>query len=457
VDVETVETMEKQQPEDRIKALEAKLEALEREVARLQPQVEKSHRNMATSLMTLIDILIPPLGGHCKRVSASARQLGAACGLSNPELDELELAGLLHDIGLVAVPLHKIHRIGAMRSLEERATRHPGIGYSLASRLEGLQKVAEAILHHHERYDGNGYPHKLWGDRIPLYSRILTVADVYDLELYMQSGGLAASTPEEARRYLSKERGRIVDPELTNKFLQILTTSEAVLDVVHAREIEVTPGALRPGMELSRDLRSVEKVLLLKAGTVLTDEIIDRMFSSDKSDWLVTQVYVDINSVRAEDLPVAIGADRREDKPRLLSTSPSTSVPPARRTEVLVVDDSVAVCSALRRELGLSGMMVTGATSYPAALETLKRQRFDVVITDLVISGSSGFEVLRLLRHQYPGLHAIVLSGFPTAENIKALREFDNVVRFVTKPWAQDILMGALREAVDRNRVRSST
>ena len=443
--------MELQNQNDRTSALEAQVAGLELELSRLRPQVEKAHRNMATSLMTLVNILNPPLGGHCKRVSAWARELGAACGLSNLELDELELAGLLHDIGLMATPLHKIQRLGSLKNQEERMIRHPGIGYSLVSRVEGLQKVAEAILHHHERYDGNGYPHKLWGDRIPLYSRILTVADAYDLELYMQTGGLAASTPEEARRYLSKERGRLVDPELTNKFLYVLTTSSSIMDV-NAREAEITPGALRSGMVLSRDLRSVEKVLLLKAGALLTDEIIDRMFSSDKCDWLVTQVYVDASSIRSEDLPEI----RREDRPRLLETAPPPSVPPPRRPEIMVVDDSVAVCSALRRELGLAGMVVTGAVSYTAAADLLKKQRFDAVITDLVISGSSGFEVLRLLREQYAGLHAVVVSGFPTAENIKALREFENVVRFVTKPWAQDVLLGALREALDRSRVRSA-
>ena len=61
---------------------------------------------------------------------------------------------------------------------------------------------------------------------------------------------------------------------------------------------------------------------------------------------------------------------------------------------------------------------------------------------------------LRAIRKHYPGLHCVVLSGFPTADNIRALREFDNVVRFVTKPWAQDVLLATLREAVDRGQNR---
>ncbi len=436
--------------QEKIRALEQKLSSLEQEVALLRPQVEKVHRNIASSLMALMDMQNPQLSGHCKRVAGWSRELGAACGLPSPQLDEIELAGLLHDVGLLALPAQKLLKTGALRAFEEKMIRHPGIGYSLISHAEGLERAAEAILHHHERYDGGGFPHKLWGDRIPLYARILAVADSYDLELYMQSGGFAGADPEEARRLLVKERNHALDPDLVGKFLALIT-SAGVVTSLNAREIGISPGALRPGMVLSRDLRSVEKVLMLKAGTLLTDEIIDRLFSSDKSDWLVALVYVDAASIRDADMPLDA---RRDDKARLLDARPLSSAPAARRPEILVVDDSVAVCSALRRELGLSGMNVTGANTYPAALEELKKSRFDAVMTDLVISGSSGFEVLRAIRKHYPGLHCVVLSGFPTADNIRALREFDNVVRFVTKPWAQDVLLAALREAVDRGQNR---
>jgi DNA-binding NtrC family response regulator len=122
---------------------------------------------------------------------------------------------------------------------------------------------------------------------------------------------------------------------------------------------------------------------------------------------------------------------------------------------LLVVDDSSAVCNALRRELGCVGMTAVGATSIKAAIETLKEQSFDAVITDLMLEGTtSGFELLRHIKRTHSCVHCIVLSGFPTAENIRALREFGNIVRFVTKPWSQATLMAAVREAIDRTHAR---
>lgn len=419
---------------------------LEAEVVRLKSRLLDHRKDLAASLLTLIDMQNNALSGHCRRVGRWARELGALNGLSADELNEVEFAGVLHDVGLMALPFKPDQSLLSQKSQEEKFTRHPAIGYSLLSRIEGFEKIAEAVLHHHERFDGSGYPHKLWGDRIPIYSRLIAVADTYDNELYQFGAAMATTDSEDARKAVIRERSKGLDPELANKFLYLLTSSETMRHD-RDRETEVTPSALRPGMILSRDLRTVDHVLLLKEGTFLTEEIIDRLFSSDKSDWLVAQVFVDSSSIR--DTQTKAGP-RRDKKPLGLEARRIEGAPPPRRFEILVVDDSLAVCSALRRELGLSGMQVTGVTAVPAALESMRKQKFDALITDLVISGSSGFDLLRGVTKLDPRLHAVVLSGFPTAENIRALRSFDNVVRFVTKPWQTEVLLAALREAIDR-------
>ena len=319
------------------------------------------------------------------------------------------------------------------------------------SRIPGFERSAKAILHHHECFDGNGYPQKLWRQNIPFLSKIIAVADAYDRALH-PGFALIAGDAEEARRYLARERGRSLDPDLVSKFLFVLTTVDPVRRY-NENEIEMSPTALRPGMVLSRDLRSIGKVLLLRADTILTQEMIDRMLSSDNNDWLVTLAYVDAASIR-EDLPaevrqeeMTIGAD--------LKTKPASHPEPAPRAEVLVVDDSSAVCNALRRELDRVGMTAVGATGIQAAIETLKERPFDAVITDLMLDGTAGgFELLRHIERTHACIHCVVLSGFPTSENIRALREFSNIVRFVTKPWSQAVLMAAVREAVDRTHAR---
>jgi response regulator RpfG family c-di-GMP phosphodiesterase len=403
----------------------------------------------AGALLAMLDMKSPPLGAHCRRVSRWCCEMGNVSGLTPEELVDVEIAGALHDVGFL------IGSSRVMSSIEkadkDQARRHPSVGFAVISRIPGFERSAKAILHHHECFDGNGYPQKLWGQNIPLLSKIIAVADAYDRALHL-GFALIAGDAEEARRYLAKERGRSLDPDLVSKFLFILTTIDPVRRY-NENEVEMSPTALRPGMVLSRDLRSISKVLLLRADTILTQEMIDRVLSSDNHDWLVTLAYVDAASIR-EDLPaevrqeeMSIGAD--------LKTKAASQPEPAQRAGVLVVDDSSAVCNALRRELDRVGMAAVGATSIQAAIDALKERPFDAVITDLMLDGTaSGFELLRHIERTYDGVHCVVLSGFPTSENIRALRGFGNIVRFVTKPWSQAVLMAAVREAVDRTHAR---
>jgi len=403
----------------------------------------------AGALLAMLDLKSPPLGAHCRRVSRWCRELGSVSGLTPEEFVDAEIAGALHDVGFLISSSHAMSFIE--KEEKEQALRHPSVGFAVMSRIPGFERCAKAIQHHHECFDGHGYPQKLWGQNIPFLSKIIAVADAYDRALH--SGfALIAGDAEEARRHLARERGRSLDPDLVSKFLFILTTVDPVRRY-NENEIEMSPTALRPGMVLSRDLRSIGKVLLLRADTVLTQEMIDRVLSSDNNDWLVTLAYVDAASIR-EDLPaevrleeLTIGAD--------LKTKPASPPEPAQRAGVLVVDDSSAVCNALRRELGRVGMTVVGTTSVKAAIDVLQERPFEAVITDLVLNGtSSGFELLRHIERTCAGIHCVVLSGFPTSENIRALRGFSNIVRFVTKPWSQAVLVAAVREAVDRTHAR---
>ncbi len=405
---------------------------------------------LAEGILSMLDIKSPPLGAHSRRVARWCVELGNVSSLAPQEMLDLEIAGLMHDVGfLIGLPNAGTE---AGKTGEPAAIRHPSVGFALMSRLPGFERSARAVLHHHERFDGNGFPQKLWGQNIPLFSRIIAVADAYDRALH-PGLALAGGDAEEARRYLARERGHILDPDLVSKFLFILTTVDPVRRY-NENEIEMSPTALRPGMVLSRDLRSISKVMLLRADTVLTQEMIDRVLSSDNHDWLVTLAYVDVASIH-EELPADV---RQEEmalglgpKSRTVAAEPEAS----SRAKVLVVDDSSAVCNALRRELGRVGMTVVGTTTIQAAVSALTEQTFDAVITDLMLEGTGGgFEVLRHIARSRAGTHCVVLSGFPTADNIRALREFDNIVRFVTKPWSQPVLMAALREAIDRTRVQ---
>jgi DNA-binding NtrC family response regulator len=102
-------------------------------------------------------------------------------------------------------------------------------------------------------------------------------------------------------------------------------------------------------------------------------------------------------------------------------------------------------------------MDVVGVTSIEAGLSVLANQRIDAVISDIAIGSTDGFSFLREVKRRYPALYCVILSGFPTPENIRALREFDNVVRFVTKPWAAPVLLSAVNEALKRTSTKEKT
>ena len=126
---------------------------------------------------------------HSERLARLAKKLGEAMGLSENELDELELVAMLHDIGKISVDKNILTKTGKLSDAEwQEIKKHPEVGYRIANSTSGLSHIAEYILCHHEYWDGSGYPLGLSGKSIPLLSRIITVVDAYDaMNLFWKS------------------------------------------------------------------------------------------------------------------------------------------------------------------------------------------------------------------------------------------------------------------------------
>jgi HD-GYP domain-containing protein (c-di-GMP phosphodiesterase class II) len=117
---------------------------------------------------------------HCGRVVDLARRLGWRLGLPDDSLRDLSYAARVHDIGKVGVPDAVLFKPGPLDALEAELLReHSSWGADLVARIPGLEWVSEIVRHHHERYDGRGYPDGLQGRQSPFESRILAVADAY--------------------------------------------------------------------------------------------------------------------------------------------------------------------------------------------------------------------------------------------------------------------------------------
>ncbi len=119
--------------------------------------------------------------GHSSRVADMSFDMARALGLRGSVRENIHIAAHLHDIGKMGVPENILNKKGKLLPHEwAYIQRHPEIGYNILCKSKGLHEIAEIVLHHHERWDGKGYPHGLKADKIPLGARIIAVADAID-------------------------------------------------------------------------------------------------------------------------------------------------------------------------------------------------------------------------------------------------------------------------------------
>ena len=160
--------------------------------------------------------------GHCERVRAYSVMIGTELGLSSDELDLLNWAALLHDVGKLQVPGEILTKDGRPTDEEwEALRRHPELGNALVAPVrEWLGKWTDAVGYHHERWDGTGYPHGLAGEEIPLAGRIVAVADSYDVITSARSYK-KASAAEDGRTEIARCAGTQFDPHVVRALLAV--------------------------------------------------------------------------------------------------------------------------------------------------------------------------------------------------------------------------------------------
>ena len=138
-------------------------------------------REVIIALAAAIDQRDPYTAGHSERVSYYAEMLGAAVGVSSEEREILRYGGLFHDIGKIAIRDDILLKSGKLTPAERlEIQRHPVVGRDLLKNMRTLESAMPIVYHHHERYDGSGYPEGLKGESIPLLARVASIADVYD-------------------------------------------------------------------------------------------------------------------------------------------------------------------------------------------------------------------------------------------------------------------------------------
>jgi len=289
---------------EQLKSLNASLEhkVAERtaELKQALSFVEQAHGELKKSFMTsvqvfagLIELRSGPAGkqlaGHGRRVAELARKLAMRMNLGDAEVQNIMLAGLLHDIGKLGLPDELLGKPYNGLGAEQRALvmKHPVIGQNILLGIERFREAALIVRHHHECYDGNGYPDRLAGIAIPQGARLLAIANDFDA---LQVGTLVQRPlkPAEALDFLLENRGKRYDPAAVDAFVPMIGKTldngpvETPLRTMH----------LKPGMTICRDLLHRDGYLLLAAGSVLNADIITQLLRMEQVEQNNLMVYI---------------------------------------------------------------------------------------------------------------------------------------------------------------------
>jgi HD-GYP domain-containing protein (c-di-GMP phosphodiesterase class II) len=181
-------------------------------------------------LIQVMEDVIEDLHGHVHRVSNLAVNLGRGLGLGEDDLDRLALAGVLHDVGKIHMDPGILGKPGPLDPSErDLMERHPELGFAMTrNRLD--PKIAEAILYHHERYDGTGYPFGLVGDAIPILSRIVLVSDAFDA-MTSKRAYQPALPVDFAVHEITKNAGTQFDPAVVEIFIGLAEVDALPLEM----------------------------------------------------------------------------------------------------------------------------------------------------------------------------------------------------------------------------------
>jgi putative nucleotidyltransferase with HDIG domain len=201
------------------------------ENSRLYDKLRESFEQTLLSLIVTIEKRDPYTGGHTQRVYAGCVAIANQMDAMTERMDHLRLGALLHDIGKIGILDSVLRHPGPLNEKQWQIMKtHPTTGVEILQHITGLADISPIVLHHHERWDGLGYPSKLSGEKIPLESRIIAVADAYD--------AMTSTRPyrdclghEAAVNDIQSLAGSQFDPMVVDAFLKAVSNGAFPLEV----------------------------------------------------------------------------------------------------------------------------------------------------------------------------------------------------------------------------------
>ena len=202
-------------------------------IKNINTELQSTYDKLESAYMETIEILRVTVEakdtytrGHSDRVSEYSELIGKTLGLKEDDLKTLKIGGLFHDIGKIGIPDHILLKTTKLDDKEySEIKNHPAIGAHILSNATLFNDIIPIVKHHHERFDGNGYPAKLKGNDIPYLARIAAIADAFDAMTSRRSYRDELSL-DFAKNEILKNKGTQFDPEIADVFLNILETQD---------------------------------------------------------------------------------------------------------------------------------------------------------------------------------------------------------------------------------------
>ncbi|TCJ18509.1 response regulator [Parasulfuritortus cantonensis] len=261
--------------EERTQALKGALSKTETAHAALR----KTYFGTLLAIGSLAELRGAQIGEHSRRVADIARQIATQLGQSHLEAQDIFVAALLHDVGKIGFPDDLLDTpVSAMNSEQLALYRqHPGAGATVLTKVDALNVVAGIVRHHHEYFNGTGFPDGLSGLAIPIGARIISVVSDYDALKTGRLTGQPLSARQSWARIL-EGRGSRYDPLVVDK-LEPIALQDSKFEV---DEIPVSAPHIQEGMLLTRDVHHPDGYLLLARNTVMTRTLIDQLVAAEK-------------------------------------------------------------------------------------------------------------------------------------------------------------------------------
>lgn len=202
-----------------------------RHAFQLYVDMKENYLNTVEALVQALEAKDTYTSGHSARVGKLAVAIAEAIKMSEDKIESLKYAAVLHDVGKIGVSETILNKEGELQESEWESIRsHPVIGQTIIKGIKFLFDIGEVVRHHHERYDGQGYPDGIKGEEIPLESRIIAVADTYDA-ITSDRSYRKGKTHDEAIEELKRVAGSQLDPELVIIFCKVVTSEMTVRSV----------------------------------------------------------------------------------------------------------------------------------------------------------------------------------------------------------------------------------